>query len=150
MFTEDEIEAIVLGSRWVADRGDARLSAAARNALTKIAAVLPNDLCNTLDATALLVGPGATITAGDEEIPQIRRAIRAERKLEISYHSLNSVESTRTVWPFALGYFEHVRVLVAWCEMRQDSDIFALTNYIFKNHGTALPEAAAGSFKRVA
>ncbi|HBQ8815185.1 transcriptional regulator [Klebsiella pneumoniae] len=120
MFTEDEIEAIVLGSRWVADRGDARLSAAARNALTKIAAILPNDLCNTLDATALLVGPGATITAGDEEIPQIRRAIRAERKLEISYHSLNSVESTRTVWPFALGYFEHVRVLVAWCEMRQE------------------------------
>lgn len=93
MFSEDEIEALVLGSRWVADRGDVRLSGAARSALTKIAAVLPNDLCNVVDATALLVGPGATITAGDEDIPQIRRAIRAERKLEISYHSLNSVES---------------------------------------------------------
>lgn len=36
MFSEDEIEALVLGSRWVADRGDVRLSAAARSALTKI------------------------------------------------------------------------------------------------------------------
>jgi len=30
MFSEDEIEALVLGSRWVADRGDARLGGAAR------------------------------------------------------------------------------------------------------------------------
>ena len=37
MFSEDEIEALVLGSRWVADRGDTRLGEAARNALTKIA-----------------------------------------------------------------------------------------------------------------
>ena len=44
MFSEEEIEAIVLGSRWVADRADAALSAAARSALAKIAAVLPPDL----------------------------------------------------------------------------------------------------------
>src|SRR5271154_3739248 len=31
MFSEDEIEALVLGSRWVADRADNRLGAAARN-----------------------------------------------------------------------------------------------------------------------
>ncbi|RVM35044.1 WYL domain-containing protein, partial [Sinorhizobium meliloti] len=23
-------------------------------------------------------------------------------------------------WPFALGFFEEVRVLAAWCELRQD------------------------------
>jgi len=40
MFTTDEVEALVLGSRWVMDRGDARLAAAARDALAKIAAVL--------------------------------------------------------------------------------------------------------------
>src|SRR5438128_6875775 len=44
MFSEDEIEAIVLGSRWVADRTDAPLGNAARTALAKIAAVLPRDL----------------------------------------------------------------------------------------------------------
>src|SRR5689334_17148542 len=37
MFSEEEIEALVLGSRWVAERGDSRLGDAARNALAKIA-----------------------------------------------------------------------------------------------------------------
>src|SRR5712671_1285180 len=41
MFSQEEIEAIVLGSRWVADRADAPLGNAA---LAKIAAVLPDDL----------------------------------------------------------------------------------------------------------
>ena len=56
MFSEEEIEALVLGSRWVADRGDGRLKEGAKSALHKIAAVLPADLRNTLDATTLLVG----------------------------------------------------------------------------------------------
>jgi len=38
MFSQEEIEAIVLGSRWVADRADAPLGNAARAALAKIAA----------------------------------------------------------------------------------------------------------------
>src|SRR6184192_541650 len=55
MFTEEEIEAIVLGSRWVGERGDERLAAAARNALAKITAVLPPDLREEADASTLLV-----------------------------------------------------------------------------------------------
>jgi hypothetical protein len=59
MFSEEEIEALVLGSRWVAERADAPLSEAARNALAKIVAVLPDDMRDGADATGLLVGPGA-------------------------------------------------------------------------------------------
>ncbi len=44
MFSPEEIEALVLGSRWVADRADDRLSGAARSALARIGAVLPDDL----------------------------------------------------------------------------------------------------------
>src|SRR6266705_5570418 len=51
MFSEEEIEALVLGSRWVSDRADTPLGDAARNALAKIAAVLPDDLKVSLDAT---------------------------------------------------------------------------------------------------
>ncbi|NMM36694.1 MAG: YafY family transcriptional regulator [Glaciimonas sp.] len=119
MFSEDEIEALVLGSRWVASRGDFRLGAAARNALAKITAVLPSELQDAPDASALLVGPGAPIPAGDLELPVIRRAIRAECKLDITYRDLKGAESTRTIWPFALGFFDHARVVVAWCELRQ-------------------------------
>jgi predicted DNA-binding transcriptional regulator YafY len=48
MFSEEEIEALALGSRWVTKQGDAPLSAAARNALSKIATVLPVHLRPTL------------------------------------------------------------------------------------------------------
>lgn len=120
MFSEDEIEALVLGSRWVADRGDSRLGAAARDALAKIAAVLPADLRDELDASTLLVGPGASIAAGDAELASIRQAIRAERKLDITYRDVQDAETKRLIWPFAVGFFDRARVVVAWCELRQD------------------------------
>ena len=120
MFSEEEIEAIVLGSRWVADRADAALSAAARSALSKIAAVLPPDLKTSLDTSGLLIGPGKAIAAaGDAELPVIRSAIRTEHKLRISYQDASGRSSKRTIWPVALGFFERVRVVVAWCEWRE-------------------------------
>ncbi|MEO5764689.1 MAG: YafY family protein, partial [Casimicrobiaceae bacterium] len=118
MFSDDEIEALVLGSRWVADRADARLGEAARGALARIAAVLPAELRHDLDTSALLVGPGAPLAAGDANLPTVRRAIRNERKLEIAYRDLRERTTTRTVWPFALAFFDRVRVMVAWCELR--------------------------------
>ncbi len=119
MFSHEEIEALVLGSRWVAKRGDSKLKFAAQNALAKIAAVLPTDLRNELDASALLIGPGLPIVARDEELVAIRQAIRSERKLVLTYQDVKKNETQRTIWPFALGFFESVRIVVAWCELRQ-------------------------------
>jgi predicted DNA-binding transcriptional regulator YafY len=119
MFSLDELEALVLGSRWVAERADSALRDAARNGIAKIVAVLPLDLRHAVDASALLIGPVASIAAGDEELAAIRKAIRAERKLAITYLDLKSHETQRTIWPFALGFFERVRVVAAWCELRQ-------------------------------
>ncbi len=120
MFSEDEIEAIVLGSRWVAQRGDDSLSRAARNALAKILSVLPADLRDEAELSSLLIGPGEPIAVGDQELAQIRTAIRKERKLVIAYGDKSGAATQRTIWPFALGYFDHARVVVAWCEMRED------------------------------
>ena len=120
MFSADEIEAIVLGSRWVAARADdTRLSASARQAMSKILAVLPADLRDRAEATNLLVAriglEPAQVDAG-----QIRLAIRNERKLVIRYDDLNGAATERTIWPFMIGFFEKVRIVAAWCEMRQD------------------------------
>jgi predicted DNA-binding transcriptional regulator YafY len=120
MFSQEEIEALVLGSRWVADRADTELASAARNLLAKIGAVLPPDLRHELDSSALLVGPGTPLAAGDAELPKIRRAIRAQRKVEIRYRDTKGEETRRTIWPFALGFFDRVRVIAAWCELRRD------------------------------
>lgn len=119
MFTEEEIEALVLGSRWVAKRSDARLGFAARNALAKIIAVLPDDLRDDADDPSLLVGPGEQLTAGENELPTIRQAIRTERKIEITYRDDRMRETQRVIWPFALGYFDRVRIIAAWCELRK-------------------------------
>ncbi len=52
-------------------------------------------------------------------LPVLRRAIRAERKVDITYQDLKGADSCRRIWPFAIGFFEQVRVVVAWCELRQ-------------------------------
>ncbi|MDW9744814.1 helix-turn-helix transcriptional regulator [Sinorhizobium meliloti] len=119
MFSEEEIEALVLGSRWVAKRGDPRLAAAAADALAKIGSVLPADLKEKLEHSTLLVGPRKP---GGEmiDLSLLRKSIRSEHKLELRYLDNDGRDSRRTVWPFALGFFEEVRVLAAWCELRQD------------------------------
>lgn len=120
MFSEDEIEALVLGSQWVAHRTDTELANAARNALTKIAAVLPPDLKSGLDESTLLVAPGAPLPAGEAELPRLREAIRRQNKILIDYADANGVASERMIWPVALTFFDRARVIVAWCELRQD------------------------------
>lgn len=119
MFSEDEIEALVLGGRWVAAQPDEPLGKAARNALSKIAAVLPDDLQRSLETSSLLVAPQRP-AAGDTELTTIRRAIRAEHKLRITYTDEKENNTQRTIWPIALGFFERIRVVAAWCETRRD------------------------------
>jgi predicted DNA-binding transcriptional regulator YafY len=120
MFSEEEIEALVLGMRWVGERGDASLGEAARNALAKVESVLPNELRLIVDSSTLLIGPGEQVSGGDAELMLIRQAIRDELKLDIHYRDREATDSQRTIWPFALAFFDRVRVVVAWCELRQD------------------------------
>lgn len=119
MLDDEQIEALVLGARWVAKQPDDRLARAAADLIAKVAAVLPPDLRSGLDANALLVGPPAERTEG-VDLAAIREAIRRERKLSITYRDATGTASRRLVWPFALGFFEKARVVAAWCESRQD------------------------------
>ncbi|MCY1530146.1 HTH domain protein [compost metagenome] len=120
MFSTEEIEALVLGTRWVANRSDPRLGQAARHALAKIGAVLPAELRDGLDAIPLLVGPSAVTVVDRVDLSLIRQAIRNEQKIDITYRDDKGADSTRVIWPFALGFFDSVRIVMAWCELRQD------------------------------
>ena len=119
MLSQEELEALVLGVRWVADRGDARLGAAAQNALTKIVAVLPKDLADEIDTSGLLVVPSWSTPPSRIDLGDIRASIRSECRVEVRYTDLKEVTTDRVVWPIALGFFEHIRMVVVWCEMRQ-------------------------------
>jgi predicted DNA-binding transcriptional regulator YafY len=126
MFTNEEIEALVLGGRWVEEHGDERLAGAAREAVEKIAAVLPEGLRRTLDGTGLLVARAREAGPANPHMAAIRAALREECKLIIDYRDEAGRSSLRTVWPVALGFFERIRMLAAWCELRQDFRHFRL------------------------
>src|SRR3569623_2097622 len=53
MFSPEELEALVLGARWVEQRPDAALAGAARNALGKITTASPEDLRDRIGNTGL-------------------------------------------------------------------------------------------------
>ena len=118
MFTEDELEALVLGARWVERQGDTGLARAAGTALAKIATASPQDLRDSL-ADAGLWAPRFT-SPGAAELPlqPIREAIRREHKLRIAYVNESGETSERVIWPIALAFMEKARVLAAWCELR--------------------------------
>jgi len=119
MFSVDELEALVLGSRWVAVRGDARLGAAAGDAVAKIRAVLPEALRESVDAAVLTV-PMLEDVPVAIDVSVIRAAARKEHKLVIAYRDQDGAATTRTIWPLLIGFFDKVQVLAAWCELRQD------------------------------
>lgn len=120
MFTPEEIEALVLGSRWVAERADGRLKEAALSAVARIGAVLPPDLKDEMDSSSLYVVPGAPFPTDTVDPALLRKAIRTERRLTLCYRDEAGKASERVVWPFALAFFDRVRLLLAWCELRQD------------------------------
>jgi len=126
LFTREEIESLVLGARWVAAKGDQGLGAAARNSLAKIEAVLTPSLRAELASTTLFVGPQRGPTVDDALASAARVAIRHDKKLVLEYEDQGGGRSKRVVWPFCIGFFDQVRVLVAWCEMRQDFRHFRL------------------------
>lgn len=119
MFTAEELEALVLGARWVGKQGDATLADAATSLLAKIAAAAPSDLRDQMADTSLWAPKAAEDYAQSALLRDLRAAIRTETRLHIRYKDLSETSSERTVWPFALAYFQHSRILAAWCELRQ-------------------------------
>jgi predicted DNA-binding transcriptional regulator YafY len=119
MFSDEQIEALVLGLRWVAQQTDAPMRRAATDSLAKIAAVLPDDLRESVADIGLLAAP-APVAPEPIDLSSLRAAIREERKVVLDCADQTGASTRRTVWPIAIGFFERWRVLAAWCELRQD------------------------------
>jgi predicted DNA-binding transcriptional regulator YafY len=119
MFTPDELEAVMLGLRWVTRRGDKDLSLAAQDTVSKIGAVLPERLKPFLFDAGLMVPPGHRVVADSVDVGQLRNAIREGRKVELVYRSEDGRETSRIIWPIAVAYYDAQRLILAWCELRQ-------------------------------
>jgi predicted DNA-binding transcriptional regulator YafY len=119
MFTVDELEAVMLGLRWVSRRGDGQLSRAAKDAVAKIGAVLPNELKPFLFDASLIVPPRSWIATDAVDVAGLRESIRKGRKVEIRYHNEAGEVTKRVIWPLGVAYFEATRNVIAWCELRE-------------------------------
>jgi predicted DNA-binding transcriptional regulator YafY len=120
MLAPDELEAVVLGAQWVAGRSDKALANAARDLVAKIAAVIPERLRPFIIEPSVGVRPTAGAPEERIDAALLRSAIRRGVKLRLRYRAEAGEETERTVWPVILGYAETTRMLVAWCELRQD------------------------------
>ena len=119
MLTPDELEAAVLGAQWVAQRSDPALARAARDLIAKIAAALPDPLRSFIAEPTVSTPPPQSLSVDTLSIAQVREWIRAGRKLRIRYRDERGRVSERTIWPLLIGYADAVRLLAAWCELRQ-------------------------------
>jgi predicted DNA-binding transcriptional regulator YafY len=124
MLTADEVEAIVLGLRYVDQRGDAVLNKAAADALAKIESVLTREGQEALSAPMTMPGPPPSFPENAVPLSDLRAAIRDQRRLAIDYVDGQGRRSHRTVWPIQLGFMDSARILGAWCEQRRDFRTF--------------------------
>jgi predicted DNA-binding transcriptional regulator YafY len=120
MLTPDEIEAAVLGAQWVTLRGDAVLARAAQDLIAKIGATVPERLRPFALEPATRAAPNYNLAADGLDMALVRRAIHGTKKIKLTYCDEQERETVRVVWPFAVGYHETVRLMVAWCELRGD------------------------------
>jgi predicted DNA-binding transcriptional regulator YafY len=133
MFSADELEAIMLGLRWVARRGDVDLARAARDTSAKIGAVLPANLKPLLFDSGLLAPPVVYKAEDAVDVSALRQAVREQRKVELVYRDESGKDTDRVVWPIGIAYFDAQRLLIAWCELRQDFRSFRTDRMVRAN-----------------
>ena len=130
MFTFDEIDALVIGARFVESWAGPKLALGARSALAKIAAALPPDKRVALERTPLFA-PGQYVDPKPgERLDVLRQAIAAQRFTDLDYQGAAAQATQRRVRPLGLYFWGDVWTLAAWCELRQDFRNFRLDRIV--------------------
>lgn len=119
-FTSEEIEALVIGARMVEAFGDEQLASSARQAMTKVEAVLPDPLRRVMRNTAMFAPTMPWHTARAEGLDVLRQALAVKRKVRFDYVRGDGTASDRSVTPLGLYFWGNRWSMAAWCDLRQD------------------------------
>lgn len=120
MFNADELEALVVGTRFVRAFGGERLGRSASAALLKIQAVLPPDLRQRSRRTRIFAPELSDRMEASGTIDRLHAAIESSAVLRLDYRDKNEQPSQRDVEPLCLSFWGGTWTLGAWCRVRQD------------------------------
>lgn len=121
MFSADELEALVAGTRFVRAFAGERLAREAQAAMIKIEAVLPPDL-RERSAQSRIFAPIWRDTFQNEVaamLDRLHEAVLAHRVLCLDYSDAEGRASTREVEPLCLSFWGGAWTLGTWCRHRQ-------------------------------
>ena len=114
-FDEEELEALRVGMSLLARSGDSALQRAAARIRDKVSALRePAEWLHVAPWGA----PPDDPSKGCVSLAMLRQAVRSERKLKLTYHDKDDVQTERIVRPVAVIYHLECNLLAAWCEMR--------------------------------
>jgi len=131
---------VLLGLRYVDQRGDDVLTKAAENAGAKIMSVLSPDMQAATSAPLTVPGPdGKSFPPNAVPLSTLRSAIRMQKKLAIDYVDGQQRHTQRVLWPIQLGFMDNARVLIGWCEMRRAFRFFRTDRILSANLGDRYP-----------
>lgn len=122
MFNANELEALVVGSRFVRAFAGTQLAESAQSALLKIEAVLPPELRERATRTRIFAPVWRDQYRDDFAalIDRLHAAIVGNQVLQLEYRDESGRASTREVEPLCLSFWGGKWTLGAWCRLRQD------------------------------
>lgn len=122
MFSADELEALVVGTRFVRAFAGENLARGAQAALLKIEAVLPPELRQRSERTRIYapIWHDEYRTAFAARIDRLHAAIAAHQVLQLAYRDEHGKPSAREVEPLCLAFWGGKWTLGSWCRLRQD------------------------------
>lgn len=120
MFTPDELQALIVGSRMVQSFTDRDLARAAQQAEQKIRSVLTDELKQHAERQPYRI----PVLEGDDELREthgkLRRACERHQKVAAGYRDENGQETERIIRPLGMIGWSTCWTLLAWCELRRD------------------------------
>ncbi|WP_170763479.1 helix-turn-helix transcriptional regulator [Ruegeria lacuscaerulensis] len=125
-FTDDELEALVLGLREVQAIGDPGLSDAASAALRKLQGRLPQRQSHRLSHAVLTATRFDRPAKPTIDVAELRQAAWDERVIEFAYTDAKGDDTRRKVNPLSIVYMDRASVMLSWCHLRQDFRVFRL------------------------
>ena len=114
MFTREEIEALVIGTRMVEAWTTEKLASASRQALEKIETALPERLKQELSSPRIYAMDFRTKPEVRERLETIRKAIHNRRLVELQYIREDGETSSRPVQPLGLYFWGSVGLDTGW------------------------------------